>query len=124
MTNIGLRAVLLASLALLAFKSIPVAASSTEELFNAEVSHSMNTMMSAMSVKPSGDVDKDFVDQMIPHHQGAIDMAVSELRYGRNVKVRRIAQEIIVTQEQEIAAMRQALGERLPSSATATVQNP
>ena len=116
MTNIGPRALLLASLALLAFKSIPVAASSVDEMFNAEVSHSMSNMMSAMSVKPSGDVDKDFVDQMIPHHIGAIEMSESELKYGRNVKVRRIAQEIIVTQEQEIAAMRVALGERLPPS--------
>jgi len=54
---------------------------------------------------------------MAPHHQGAVDMAVAELRYGRNERLRRLAQEIIVTQQQEIAAMHQALGEPLPPSA-------
>jgi uncharacterized protein (DUF305 family) len=56
---------------------------------------------------------------MIPHHQGAIDMAVAELRYGRNEQLRRIAQEIIVDQEQEIQAMRLALGEKPAPSAPA-----
>ena len=51
---------------------------------------------------------------MIPHHQGAIDMAQAELRYGKNEQLRRIAQEIIVEQQQEIAAMRLALGQPLP----------
>jgi len=54
---------------------------------------------------------------MIPHHQGAIDMAQAELRYGRNEQLRRLAQEIIVTQQQEIVAMRLALGE--PSAPSA-----
>jgi hypothetical protein len=53
---------------------------------------------------------------MAPHHQGAIDMAQAELRYGHNEQLRRLAQEIIVTQQQEIAAMRLALGQRLPPS--------
>jgi uncharacterized protein (DUF305 family) len=53
---------------------------------------------------------------MIPHHQGAIDMAVDVLRYGRNEQVKRLAQEIIVTQQQEIAAMRLAIREPLPTS--------
>lgn len=66
----------------------------------------MTKMMAAMAVKPSGDVDADFVATMVPHHQGAIDMARAELRYGRNEQLRRIAQEIIIDQTQEIAAMR------------------
>jgi len=66
-------------------------------------------MMAVMSVEPSGDVDTDFVAMMVPHHQGAIDMALAQLRYGRNEQLRRIAQEIIVTQKQEIAAMRLAI---------------
>ena len=53
---------------------------------------------------------------MVPHHQGAIDMALAVLRYGHNEQLRRMAQEIIVTQQQEIAAMRLALGEPLPPS--------
>ncbi len=59
---------------------------------------------------------------MIPHHQGAIDMAQAELRYGRNELLRRMAQEIIVEQQQEIAAMRLALGQPLPSPAAAPDQ--
>jgi Domain of unknown function (DUF305) len=54
---------------------------------------------------------------MIPHHQGAIDMALAVLRHGRNLQIRRLAQEIIVTQQQEIAVMRFAVSRPLlPSS--------
>jgi hypothetical protein len=52
---------------------------------------------------------------MVAHHQGAIEMAQAELRYGRNEQLRRIAQEIIVTQLQEITAMRLSVGQALPS---------
>jgi uncharacterized protein (DUF305 family) len=74
----------------------------------------MTKMMIDMGIRPSGDVDVDFVAMMAPHHQGAIDMATAELRYGRNERLRRMAQEIIVTQQQEIAAMRLAVGAPLP----------
>jgi uncharacterized protein (DUF305 family) len=63
----------------------------------------------AMAVGPSGDADRDFVAMMIPHHEGAIAMAQAELRYGKNAQLRRMAQEIVVTQQQEITAMRMAL---------------
>jgi Domain of unknown function (DUF305) len=82
----------------------------------------MTRMMDGMSIRPSGDVDHDFVGMMIPHHQGAIDMAQAELRYGHNEQLRRIAQEIIVEQQQEIIAMRLALGQPLPPSAPAPDQ--
>ena len=59
---------------------------------------------------------------MVPHHQGAIEMAQAELRYGRNERLRRMAQEIIVTQQQEIAAMRLAIGQPMPSSVPAPDQ--
>ena len=55
-----------------------------------------------MAIAPTGDVDRDFAAMMIPRHQGAIDLAVLEIRYGRNEQLRRIAQEIIVTRQQEI----------------------
>ncbi|WP_256215327.1 DUF305 domain-containing protein [Sphingobium sp. AP50] len=74
-------------------------------------------MMAAMETTPTGDVDRDFVAAMEPHHQGAIDMAIAELRFGKNEQLRRIAQEIIVDQQQEIAAMRMAVGLPLPASA-------
>ena len=76
----------------------------------------MAKMMAAMAADPTGDVDRDFVAMMVPHHQGAIAMAVGLLRYGRNERLKRLAQEIIVTQQAEIAAMRQAIGEPLPPS--------
>jgi uncharacterized protein (DUF305 family) len=79
-------------------------------------------MMVDMGIYPSGDVDRDFVTMMVPHHQGAIDMAQAELRYGHSEQLRRMAQEIIVTQQQEIAAMRLAVGEPLPPSAAAPDQ--
>jgi uncharacterized protein (DUF305 family) len=84
----------------------------------------MSKMMVDMGITPSGDVDRDFVAMMVPHHQGAIDMAQAELRYGRNEQLRRMAQEIIVTQQQEIAAMRLAVGEPLPPPAAAPDQFP
>jgi len=92
------------------------AARTEEALFLAETRAAMAKMMAALDVKPSGDVDGDFVAMMVPHHQGAIDMAKTQLRYGHNEQLRRMAQEIIVTQQQEIAAMRLALGQPLPRS--------
>jgi len=91
----------------------------TEADYLKENDVAMSTMMAGMSIKPSGNVDTDFVAMMIPHHQGAINMAVAELRHGHNEQLKRIAQEIIVDQQQEIAAMRLALGEKLPASAPA-----
>jgi uncharacterized protein (DUF305 family) len=85
------------------------AASDDEASFLAENEAAMSKMMAAMAVKPSGDVDKDFVATMVPHHQGAIEMAQAELRHGHNEQLRRIAQEIIVDQTQEIAAMKLAM---------------
>jgi uncharacterized protein (DUF305 family) len=89
---------------------------SAEASFLAENRAAMDKMMGDMDVKPAGDVDQDFATMMIPHHQGAIDMAQSELRYGRNEQLRRIAQEIIVEQQQEIAVMRLALNQPAPPS--------
>jgi len=82
----------------------------------------MTRMMEAMAVPATGDIDRDFVAMMTPHHLGAMDMAVNYLRNGRNEQLRRLAQEIVVTQQQEIAAMRLALGEALPPSVPAPTQ--
>jgi len=95
---------------------------SAEAPFLADNQAAMDKMMAGMDIKPSGDADHDFAEMMIPHHQGAIDMAQAELRYGHNERLRRIAQEIIVEQQQEIAAMRLALGEPLPPSVAAPDQ--
>src|SRR5712671_6738245 len=87
-----------------------------EAPFLAENNAAMRKMMIDMAVEPTGDVDADFVAMMVPHHQGAIEMALAVLRHGRNPQIRRLAQEIIVTQQQEIAAMRLAVGQLLPPS--------
>ncbi|WP_213308331.1 DUF305 domain-containing protein [Paraburkholderia sacchari] len=105
-----------------AFAAGSQAPSSDEASFKAENDAAMTRMMDGMSVKPTGDIDRDFVAMMIPHHQGAIDMAQAELRHGHNEQLRRIAQEIVVEQQQEIVAMRLALGQPLPPSASAPDQ--
>ena len=87
-----------------------------EAPFLAENDATMTRMMESMAVPPTGDADRDFVAMMIPHHQGAIDMAQTFLRYGKNEQLRRLAQEIIVTQQQEIAVMQLAVGHPLLSS--------
>jgi hypothetical protein len=99
-------------------------AESTQAAFAAENDAAMAKMMTGMAIEPSGDVDSDFAAMMIPHHQGAIDMALAELRYGSNEQLRRIAQEIIVDQQQEIAAMRIALDQPLPPAAPVPTQAP
>ena len=93
-----------------------------ENAFLAENEAAMTKMMTAMEAKPTGDIDRDFVAMMVPHHQGGIDMAVLQLRYGKNEQLRRLAQEIIVSQTQEIAAMKLAIGEQIPASAPAPTQ--
>jgi len=94
---------------------------SEEQPFLSENDAAMKKMMADMTIKPTGDVDRDFVAMMMPHHQGAVDMAQAELKYGHNERLRRLAQEIVVNQQQEIAVMRLALGDKpLPSIAAAT----
>jgi Domain of unknown function (DUF305) len=92
----------------------PFRSSSAEEApYLAENVSAMTKMMIDMGIRPSGDVDTDFAAIMTPHHRGAIEMAQAELRHGHNEQLRRMAQEIIVTQQQEIIAMRLALGQPL-----------
>jgi uncharacterized protein (DUF305 family) len=100
-------------LALLSTSGIAVAAL-PDVPFVDRIRAAMSAMMAGMASAPTGDADTDFVAWMVPHHQGAIGMAQAELLYGHNVKLKRIAQEIIVTQQQEIAAMRLAIGQALP----------
>lgn len=66
-------------------------------------------MMQDMMVAPTGDADVDFVRMMIPHHQGAIDMARIELDHGKSQVLRDMAQQIITAQEAEIAVLQQWL---------------
>lgn len=122
---VGLRFFVAFAMPPLAFaqEAHPAAPRSTEEsAFLKENDAAMTKMMDGMAAKPSGDIDRDFVAMMTPHHQGAIDMAVIELRYGKNEQLRRIAQEIIVDQMQEIAAMKIAIGEPATDTTSAPTQ--
>jgi uncharacterized protein (DUF305 family) len=77
---------------------------------DAALAETMATMHAAMHTVPmSGQADEDFARMMIPHHQGAIDMAKVELQFGSDPVLRRLAQEIIISQQSEIDVMKLAL---------------
>ncbi len=66
----------------------------------------MDKMMGQMDETTyTGQADRDFVSGMLPHHQGAVDMAKVELKYGKDPQLRKLAQSIIESQEREIALM-------------------
>lgn len=72
----------------------------------------MKTMHRNMDVPLSGNADVDFVRQMIPHHQGAVDMANIQLQYGKDESVKKLNRWIIRAQEQEIGWMKHWLMRR------------
>jgi hypothetical protein len=74
-----------------------------------QMNDAMARMHRDMAMPSSGDSDRDFAAMMIPHHQGAVDMARIELQSGKDPVLRRLAQGIIVEQLQEIDVMRRQL---------------
>lgn len=99
-------------------RHVPAAASNRTELqFIVDNDLAISKMSLEMSkiADPTGDVDRDFVALMMPHHQAAIDMARAELKFGHNEELRRLAQSIIAEREHEMSAMRGAVGETPPS---------
>ena len=89
---------------------LPAAVSVEPHGFAREMEAGMQTMMKNMHAPGfSGNPDVDFLAMMIPHHQGAVEMARLALIHGRDPLTRRLAEEIIASQTAEIAAMTQRL---------------
>jgi uncharacterized protein (DUF305 family) len=79
--------------------------------FATQMHRQMTAMSEAMAAAPmSGDADRDFLAMMIPHHQGAVGMARLVLVHGRDPLTRQLAEEIIASQQTEIASMQARLG--------------
>ncbi len=75
--------------------------------FDGAMMSAMSRMDAAMGAAPmTGNADRDFVAMMLAHHRGAIEMAELELASGRDPRLRRLAQEIVVTQRSESDVMR------------------
>ena len=71
--------------------------------YEKEMMNAHKKMMDGMmAMKSTGDPDKDFAMMMVPHHQGAIDMAEVELKYGKDPQLKKMAQDIIDAQKKEI----------------------
>ena len=80
---------------------------STDSTFALQIMQAMDRMDSGMmAAKLTDDPDRDFAAMMIPHHQGAIDMAKVELQYGTDAELRQLATDIVAAQEKEIAQMK------------------
>ena len=91
----------------LPFPEPAFAQAARESDFPHAMHQSMAEMRRDMAAAPmTGDPDRDFAEMMIPHHQGAVNMARAELMYGNNPVLRRLAQEIIVDQQSEIEVMK------------------
>ncbi|GAC1574258.1 MAG: hypothetical protein NVS3B5_04440 [Sphingomicrobium sp.] len=99
------------------------AASATDDSFDVQMGRAMELMDRDMAVAPSGNPDRDFAAMMIPHHQGAVDMARIQLQFGKDPVLRRLAQGIIVEQLQEIEVLKSAL-QQLPAELSLPTANP
>jgi len=107
-------------LAILALAAAPVMAQSMDHsMHTPEMEHAapsttayqkaMTVMHKDMAIEYTGNADKDFVLGMIPHHQGAVDMAKTELKYGTDPEIRKMAAAVIKAQEAEIKFMKEWL---------------
>jgi uncharacterized protein (DUF305 family) len=95
---------------------------SEEQSFLSENATAMHKVMADMTIKPAGDIDREFVEMMVPHHQGAVDMAKAEPKYGRNEQLRRLAWQIVATQQGEITVAQNTVSEEKSSMAQSPEQ--
>jgi uncharacterized protein (DUF305 family) len=99
-------------------RSVPVPVVDSDEQRFVIDSELALSEMTLETVDSTGDVDRDFVAMMIPHNQGAVDVARAELKYGHNEGVRRIAQSMIAGREIEISSMRTTVGQPMPAKSS------
>lgn len=111
-----------AAVVIVSLSVAPTLAAPQVSEFERQMDAAMMRMHHAMSIQPSGDPDRDFAAMMIPHHEGAIEMARIQLQFGKDERLRRLAQAIIVEQSQEIDVMRQILAASNSKQSVSTSQ--
>lgn len=92
--------------------SMPAAGSESASASTKAYQAINDAMHKDMSIAFTGDADIDFVKGMIPHHQGAVDMAKVVLAHGTDPKIRALAEAVVKAQEEEIAFMKAWLKEK------------
>ncbi|WP_456733654.1 DUF305 domain-containing protein [Bradyrhizobium sp. USDA 3364] len=80
-----------------------------EQQFLFDIELAMSNISRSMLMTPADDIDRDFVSVMVLHHQGTIDMASAEIKYGHNGELRQLARKMVSQQKQEISSLRHAL---------------
>lgn len=96
-----------------------------EEPFKAAMAEAMQRMHAAMAAVPaSGQPERDFLAAMIPHHQGAIDMAKAVLMVTKDASIRNLAQSIVTEQQYEIELMRTLLAQTGAATSSTTEKHP
>ncbi len=100
----GAAAIAAALVALIGLGAFVSHRSAIEERKAVRAAHdTMTIAMSATCINLSGDPDRDFAGLMVPHHQGAVDMAKMELQYGHDPQIRDLAREVVASQQPQIA---------------------
>ncbi len=101
---------LLASTALAQHAGMPGMAMPDRPAGGDTMMSSMDRMTKDMAAVPmTGNADRDFAGMMLPHHQGAVDMARYELAHGKDPVMRKLAREVVAAQGREMALMRRWL---------------